>query len=151
MGQTATWRQVRATSAVPSEPDIRRRRPCHRRCMYGRCPRCKRNLTYRRSVRVQPCAAKRTYSIRSSTKWSAVVKKAGATEQCANVVATNSCSPAPALTPALYRAVRATHRSADRGDTRSHREGHADEQQIVAHRRDHRFLHQKSLQCFEDH
>ena len=23
--------------------------------MYGRCPRCKRNLTYRRSVRVQPC------------------------------------------------------------------------------------------------
>jgi hypothetical protein len=25
------------------------------RAMYGRCPRCKRNLTFLRSVRVQPC------------------------------------------------------------------------------------------------
>ena len=27
----------------------------YRRAMYGRRPRCKRNLTFQRSVRVQPC------------------------------------------------------------------------------------------------
>ena len=38
-----------------SMTDIVRRPACPKSAMYGRRPRCKRNLTFQRSVRVQPC------------------------------------------------------------------------------------------------
>ena len=44
------------------------------RAMYGRCPRCKRNLTFLRSVRVQPCirpifAWRRITSVAMQPQW----------------------------------------------------------------------------------
>ena len=40
---------------APIATELLRRREMSRRAMYGRRPRCKRNLTFQRSVRVQPC------------------------------------------------------------------------------------------------
>ena len=40
---------------APKATELLRHRELSRRAMYGRRPRCKRNLTYLRIVRVQPC------------------------------------------------------------------------------------------------
>ena len=40
---------------APESDESLRRNEMSRRAMYGRRPRCKRNLTYLRMVRVQPC------------------------------------------------------------------------------------------------
>ena len=54
-GQTR-WSSCLGMSASPPTPDVtlQGNEPTLR-AMYGRCPRCKRNLTFLRSVRVQPC------------------------------------------------------------------------------------------------
>jgi hypothetical protein len=46
---------LRHISTLPKATEILSHRETTRWAMYGRRPRCKRNLTYLRSVRVQPC------------------------------------------------------------------------------------------------
>ena len=46
---------VRALPVYPVDGHLQSRSACLKRAMYGRRPRCKRNLTFQRSVRVQPC------------------------------------------------------------------------------------------------
>ena len=60
----SAWGHSRPMHLVPVPINVRcysnsnpivRRSEVTLRAMYGRCPRCKRNLTFLRSVRVQPC------------------------------------------------------------------------------------------------